>query len=123
MGRIAVHGETPDMVVPGESISSNHVSEIRLLTSLTVGEVAYNSTITGITEYLPVSVSFIAAKGCVSALGTASWQRRLITLPIGFDAFRPLRRIGGSWHHLACQDRVQALLRPWPFLYTLGILG
>ncbi|KAH9919408.1 amidase signature enzyme [Fomitopsis serialis] len=44
-GRVAVLAETPDMVVP-------------------VGEVAYNSTITGIEEYLPVTLSFIAAKGC-----------------------------------------------------------
>ncbi|KAH9834043.1 amidase signature enzyme [Rhodofomes roseus] len=46
-GRVAVLAETPDMVVP-------------------VGEVAYNSTITGVIEYLPVTLSFIAAKGCVS---------------------------------------------------------
>lgn len=37
-----------------------------ILNVMTVGELAYNSTITGITEFLPVSVSFIAAKGCVS---------------------------------------------------------
>ncbi|KZT72307.1 glutamyl-tRNA amidotransferase, subunit A [Daedalea quercina L-15889] len=44
-GRIAVFAETPDMVVP-------------------VGEVPYNSTITGTTEYLPVTLSFIVAKDC-----------------------------------------------------------
>jgi len=44
-GRIAVFAETPDMVVP-------------------IGEAPYNSTITGTTEYLPVTLSFIAAKGC-----------------------------------------------------------
>ncbi|KAI0790562.1 amidase signature enzyme [Abortiporus biennis] len=44
-GRIAVHAETPDMVVP-------------------IGEVPYNSTITGTTEFLPVTLSFIASKGC-----------------------------------------------------------
>ncbi|EPS93046.1 hypothetical protein FOMPIDRAFT_1136888 [Fomitopsis schrenkii] len=43
--RAAVFAETPDMVVP-------------------IGELAYNSTITGMTEYLPVTLSFIAAKGC-----------------------------------------------------------
>ncbi|KAI0700994.1 amidase signature enzyme [Cerioporus squamosus] len=35
----------PDMVVP-------------------IGEAAYNSTITGQTEFLPVTISFVAAKGC-----------------------------------------------------------
>ncbi|CCL99226.1 uncharacterized protein FIBRA_01241 [Fibroporia radiculosa] len=44
-GRIAVFAETPDMVVP-------------------VGEAAYNSTITGQIEYLPVTLSFITAKNC-----------------------------------------------------------
>ncbi|TCD66406.1 hypothetical protein EIP91_001397 [Steccherinum ochraceum] len=44
-GRIAVHAETPDMVVP-------------------IGEVAYNSTITNTTEFLPVTLSFIASKNC-----------------------------------------------------------
>ncbi|CAL1711365.1 unnamed protein product [Somion occarium] len=44
-GRIAVYAETPDMVVP-------------------IGELAYNSTVSGVTEFLPVSLSFIAAKGC-----------------------------------------------------------
>ncbi|KAH9942204.1 amidase signature enzyme [Epithele typhae] len=44
-GRIAVHGEVPDMVIP-------------------IGEVPYNSTITGTTEFLPVTISFIAAKNC-----------------------------------------------------------
>ncbi|GBE81057.1 predicted protein [Sparassis crispa] len=44
-GRIAVLAETPDMVVP-------------------IGEAPYNSTITGQTEYLPVTLSFISAKNC-----------------------------------------------------------
>ncbi|KAI0767056.1 amidase signature enzyme [Fomes fomentarius] len=44
-GRISVHGEVPDMVVP-------------------LGEAPYNSTVTGQTEYLPVTISFVAAKGC-----------------------------------------------------------
>ncbi|OBZ69725.1 Amidase 1 [Grifola frondosa] len=44
-GRIAVHAETPDMVVP-------------------VGEAPYNSTITGKMEVLPVTLSFVAAKNC-----------------------------------------------------------
>ncbi|KAI0669701.1 amidase signature enzyme [Trametes maxima] len=44
-GRIAVHGETPDMVVP-------------------IGEAPYNSTVTGKEEFLPVTISFITAKGC-----------------------------------------------------------
>ncbi|KAI0365605.1 amidase signature enzyme [Pilatotrama ljubarskyi] len=44
-GRIAVHAETPDMVVP-------------------IGEAPFNSTITGKTEFLPVTLSFITAKGC-----------------------------------------------------------
>ncbi|KAF9878345.1 hypothetical protein CkaCkLH20_04383 [Colletotrichum karsti] len=43
--RISVISETPDMVVP-------------------IGQVAYQSTITNHTEYLPVSVDFMAAKGC-----------------------------------------------------------
>ncbi|RPD57766.1 amidase signature enzyme [Lentinus tigrinus ALCF2SS1-7] len=44
-GRISVHAEVPDMVVP-------------------IGEAPFNSTITGRTEFLPVTISFIAAKGC-----------------------------------------------------------
>ena len=35
---------------------------------MAVGELAYNSTITGTIEYLPVTLSFIAAKECVSAM-------------------------------------------------------
>ncbi|KAI0696652.1 amidase signature enzyme [Cerioporus squamosus] len=44
-GRISVHAEVPDMVVP-------------------IGEAPFNSTITGRTEFLPVTISFVAAKGC-----------------------------------------------------------
>ncbi|PCH35594.1 amidase signature enzyme [Wolfiporia cocos MD-104 SS10] len=44
-GRIAVFAGVPDMVVP-------------------VGEAPYTSKITGKTEYLPVTVSFVIAKGC-----------------------------------------------------------
>ena len=33
---------------------------------ITVGEAAYNSTITNTTEFLPVTLSWIAAKNCVS---------------------------------------------------------
>ncbi|KAJ5175598.1 uncharacterized protein N7482_001475 [Penicillium canariense] len=44
-GRIAVLAGTPDMIVP-------------------VGEVAYNSTISLKTEYMPVTMSFGAARGC-----------------------------------------------------------
>ncbi|TBU31164.1 amidase signature enzyme [Dichomitus squalens] len=44
-GRLAVHAELPDMVVP-------------------IGEAPYNSTVTGKTEFLPVTISFVAAKGC-----------------------------------------------------------
>ncbi|KAF2130417.1 amidase signature enzyme [Dothidotthia symphoricarpi CBS 119687] len=43
--RISVFTEVPDFVVP-------------------IGEVAYNSTITGHVEYLPVTVDFMVAKGC-----------------------------------------------------------
>ncbi|TCD63124.1 hypothetical protein EIP91_005996 [Steccherinum ochraceum] len=43
--RIAVHAETPDFVVP-------------------VGEVAYNSTVTNTTEFLPVTLSVVASKNC-----------------------------------------------------------
>ncbi|KAF3008587.1 hypothetical protein E8E13_007540 [Curvularia kusanoi] len=43
--RISVFAETPDFVVP-------------------VGEAPYNSTVTGHVEYLPVTVDFMAAKGC-----------------------------------------------------------
>ncbi|KAI0628977.1 amidase signature enzyme [Trametes polyzona] len=44
-GRIAVHAGTPDMVVP-------------------IGEAPFNSTITGKEEFLPVTLSFVTAKGC-----------------------------------------------------------
>jgi Asp-tRNA(Asn)/Glu-tRNA(Gln) amidotransferase A subunit family amidase len=44
-GRISSFTEVPDIVVP-------------------IGQVGYNSTITGRLEYLPVTVSFLAAKGC-----------------------------------------------------------
>ncbi|TFK85923.1 amidase signature enzyme [Polyporus arcularius HHB13444] len=43
--RIAVYAGVPDMVVP-------------------IGEAPFNSTITGQTEFLPVTISFVAAKGC-----------------------------------------------------------
>jgi hypothetical protein len=43
--RISVMSEVPDFVVP-------------------IGEAPYNSTITGHVEYLPVTVDFLAAKGC-----------------------------------------------------------
>jgi hypothetical protein len=43
--RISVMSEVPDFVVP-------------------IGEAAYNSTITGHVEYLPVTVDIMAAKGC-----------------------------------------------------------
>lgn len=44
-GRIANMAETPDLVVP-------------------VGEVPYNSTVSHHTEYLPVTMSFVASRGC-----------------------------------------------------------
>ncbi|OCH86083.1 amidase signature enzyme [Obba rivulosa] len=44
-GRIASFAEVPDMVVP-------------------IGEAPFNSTITGETEFLPVTMSFLAAKNC-----------------------------------------------------------
>jgi Asp-tRNA(Asn)/Glu-tRNA(Gln) amidotransferase A subunit family amidase len=44
-GRISVFTEIPDIVVP-------------------IGQVGYNSTISGRLEYLPVTISFMAAKGC-----------------------------------------------------------
>jgi hypothetical protein len=43
--RISVMAEVPDFVVP-------------------IGEAPYNSTITGHVEYLPVTIDFLAAKGC-----------------------------------------------------------
>lgn len=51
-GRISVFTEVPDVVVP-------------------IGQASYQSTITGHMEMLPVTVDFLAAKGCdgmVSAL-------------------------------------------------------
>ncbi|EIM85123.1 amidase signature enzyme [Stereum hirsutum FP-91666 SS1] len=44
-GRLAVHGRSPDMVVP-------------------IGQVPYHSNITGITEQLPVTVSIVTRRGC-----------------------------------------------------------
>ena len=43
--RIAVHGETPDLVVP-------------------IGEIPYNSTVSLKTEYMPVTMSLVVARGC-----------------------------------------------------------
>lgn len=43
--RISIFAEVPDFVVP-------------------VGEAAYNSSVTGHVEALPVTVDFLAAKGC-----------------------------------------------------------
>lgn len=45
IGRVSGFAEVPDMVVP-------------------IGVAEYNSTITNHTEYLPVTVDFLAAKGC-----------------------------------------------------------
>ena len=44
-GRISVMADVPDNVVP-------------------VGEIPYNSTVTLKTEYMPVTMSFVAARGC-----------------------------------------------------------
>lgn len=44
-GRISNMADVPDFVVP-------------------VGEVSYNSTVSLKTEYLPVTMSFVAARGC-----------------------------------------------------------
>lgn len=44
-GRISPFTEVPDMVVP-------------------IGQASYNSTITNHTEFLPVTIDFLAAKGC-----------------------------------------------------------
>ncbi|THH19825.1 hypothetical protein EW146_g1427 [Bondarzewia mesenterica] len=44
-GRIAVHARSPDMVMP-------------------IGQVPFNSTISGIVEQLPVTVSIVARRGC-----------------------------------------------------------
>ncbi|TFY83359.1 hypothetical protein EWM64_g647 [Hericium alpestre] len=44
-GRVAVHARTPDMVVP-------------------IGQIPYMSSITGIEEVLPVTVSIVARRGC-----------------------------------------------------------
>ncbi|KAL5527170.1 hypothetical protein ACEPAG_5961 [Sanghuangporus baumii] len=42
---VAVFGRSPDIVIP-------------------LGQVSYNSTISGITEFLPVSISLVARRGC-----------------------------------------------------------
>lgn len=44
-GRISIMARVPDLVVP-------------------VGEVSYNSTISLNMEYMPVTMSFVAARGC-----------------------------------------------------------
>ena len=44
-GRISIMGSVPDLVVP-------------------VREIPYNSTVTLKTEYMPVTMSFVAARGC-----------------------------------------------------------
>lgn len=45
VSRVSNFAEVPDMVFP-------------------IGQAAYNSTITGQIEYLPVAVDILAAKGC-----------------------------------------------------------
>lgn len=44
----------------------NVTPEAELTPSAAVGELAYNSTVTNTIEFLPVTLSFIAAKNCVS---------------------------------------------------------
>jgi hypothetical protein len=44
-GRISNMADVPDFVVP-------------------VGEIPYNSTVSFKTEYMPVTMSFVAARGC-----------------------------------------------------------
>lgn len=44
-GRISIMAGVPDLVVP-------------------VGEIPYNSTVSLRTEYMPVTMSFVAARGC-----------------------------------------------------------
>ncbi|KAL1941453.1 hypothetical protein VTO73DRAFT_7270 [Trametes versicolor] len=65
-GRLSVHAETPDMVVP-------------------IGEAPFNSTITGKTEFLPVTLSFVTAKGCDLMLFNlfAALQDAGIISPVG----------------------------------------
>ncbi|KAI0753089.1 amidase signature enzyme [Daedaleopsis nitida] len=64
--RIAVYAELPDMVVP-------------------IGEASYASAITGETEFLPVTISFLAAKGCDLMLSDlfAALQDAGIVKPVG----------------------------------------
>lgn len=36
----------------------------RLFSLITVGQIPYNSTISGVTEQLPVTISIVARRGC-----------------------------------------------------------
>ena len=66
-GRIATHAEVPDMVVPSEPMV------LLIFTATpkpfdTVGELPSTSSITKTQVFLPVTLSFIAQKNCVSIL-------------------------------------------------------
>ena len=79
--RISVYAGNPDMVVPGESVLL-FASAVRIRADnlSVVGEAPYTSTITGQTEYLPVTISFMAAKGCVSLLPLLAWLTAIVIL-------------------------------------------
>jgi len=79
--RISVFSEVPDVVIPSKHSPSpsppsfplpppnpahSHPNPLLpdVLTTTTVGQSPYNSTITQHTEYLPVTVDILAAKGC-----------------------------------------------------------
>lgn len=59
--RIAVYSRSPDIVIP--SMSSWHPS-LLLVSHESVGQIPFHSTITGVEEMLPVSISLVAHRNC-----------------------------------------------------------
>ena len=94
---------------------SSSLSDRGLTDYSTVGELAYNSTISGLSEFLPVTLSFIAAKGCVrthswcwiSPLSddwdTNDWR-------LGLNVVQSIRRLTGCGNYSACKDWISVIL-------------
>ena len=59
-----MHGRTPDIVIPRMYSLSQQLIGQRTEDRIAVGQVPYNSTISGIPEILPVSLSLVARRGC-----------------------------------------------------------
>jgi hypothetical protein len=65
ISRVSGFAEVPDMVVPSKSLSGLVTGlNLHVDRRIVVGQAKYESTVTNLTEYLPVTVDIMAAKRC-----------------------------------------------------------